>query len=113
MPPGIGYSTMPAWASTGLTPGNVFGNPARRRMRPPQPPFLGFLRGDAGIRPFAPPGLGYVPSAQRFNRLAPSERAGAFGYFENELGLHAPDVEFLMNKLRPRGAITSRPRWVL
>ncbi|MGH2713302.1 MAG: hypothetical protein ACRDM7_05355 [Thermoleophilaceae bacterium] len=104
MPPGIGYGLMPAWASGSLLD--------ERKKRAPQPPFISYLRGDQGVQPYAPPNLGYVPSAQRFERLAPSEQQGYAGYLEDELGLHAPDVFALMDKLRPRGAMSSIPRWI-
>jgi hypothetical protein len=102
-------SGFPAWASSG----GIFGDTQRRRLRAPVPPFIPFARGDAGVRPFAPPGLGYVPSAQRFARMAPSEQAGFAGHLESELGVNAPDAFWLMDKLRPKRAVGAAPRWAV
>lgn len=78
----------------------------------PRPPFLRYVEGQP-VRPFAPPGLGYVPSIQRLRNLAPSEQAGLGGYYEDELGLSAPDVFWLSNRLRPRLSLFgTAPRWL-
>ena len=95
------FGTPPAWAS-GFT-----GN---RRQALPNVPYLGVLRGEKK-QAFNLPQLGNVPSIQSWNRLAPSEQQGAMGYWEDELGVHAPDVAFTMNRLAPRTGFKFAPKW--
>lgn len=107
MPPGIGYGLMPAFLS-----GNTFDERRTlRRQTPPQVPFFDVLRGSR--TPFTPGGMREIPSLQRFSRLGPSEQEGYAGFLEDEKGIPFGDVFALMNRLRPRGAISAAPRWVL
>lgn len=83
----------------------------------PTPPWLRMLQGQNNVRNFSAGGMSYVPSAQRYARLAPSEQAGFQGYLEDELGVHAPDVMWNMQRLTPRsggglGSFGRAPRWL-
>ena len=52
-----------------------------------------------------------LPSLQRWNRLAPSEKSMQQGIWADEAQLHTPDIFALMNRLRPTTAKTWAPRW--
>ena len=73
------------------------------------------------MRTFAAPGFQQdLPSMQRYARLAPSEQAGFQGWLGDTAGVHAPDVNWMMQRLAPptrfqpnqsfQGA--SYPRWL-
>ena len=83
----------------------------------PQMPFEGILSGQrpgTGFNPGAKFGVGKatLPSAQRWNRLAPSEQSMQVGVWQDEMKVHSPDVMFLMNKLRPRTSTAFAPKWM-
>jgi len=68
-------------------------------------PFWQMLQG----RPqqaFQTPQLGFIPSAQRLQRLAPSELQGLLGVAESEFGVNADDLLYQSQKLAPRNAGT-------
>lgn len=52
-----------------------------------------------------------LPSAQRWNRLAPSEQQGYAGQLQDQYGVNPSDVFSIMNKLRPAGNFSVAPRW--
>lgn len=60
---------------------------------------------------FGPGAANEIPSAQRWGRLAPSEQQGMRSWWEDELGVSGDDVMSVMQRLRPRGSVSSAPRW--
>lgn len=97
---------VPTWAqpSTMIQPGT-----------PPRNPWQDVLEGKPAqnFNPGGAFGVGKetLPSFQRYNKLAPSEKQGYTGYLQDHLGVSSADVYDLMNKLRPHGAMSSAPRW--
>lgn len=106
-----GSSTLqyPPWA---YPQGQTYGNGAPRA---PRTPFNAIMGGQisAADHPFVPAGLGQQDfgSVQQWNTLAPSEQQGQIGYYQDALGVHAPDVQDLMKKLAPQGFGSAVPKW--
>lgn len=101
--------------------------PAWMRQQQAPNPFQGVVTGQqqGGFNPgnaFGPghPGANFnpyggqeLPSIQRYNRLAPSEKQGLSGFYADQVGVNPQDVMFQMDKLRPQQSFgRGVPRWV-
>ena len=98
---GIGNGSVP-----GVSPGFMPGvSPEQRQQSLPYQglPFWQALQGQQ-TQAFQTPQMGFIPSMQRWNRLAPSEQQGFLGIAQSEFGLDANDVMAQTQRLAPRGA---------
>lgn len=98
-----------------VSPGAPQAAPAWTRPQMPFEDIVSGARSGGGFNPGGAFGTGKntIPSMQRWNRLAPSEQEMQVGIWQDDLGVYAPDVLNLMNKLRPTTARSFAPRWMM
>lgn len=109
---------MPTWAGSQSGPvaqPYFIGGQSPSSRSLPTPPWMNVASGASqggGFNPGGKFGSGgaTLPSLQRWGRLAPTERQGMQGYWNDQLGVSSDDVMSQMQKLRPNG-FGAAPRW--